>query len=379
MKVLNLLGGSLLALGLACGGGGSNGPSGSSSFPKLTVILGSNSDPELTQAVMGVEKVEISADGANWTSLGTPKATYDLMALQGGHEATLINEAPVAAGTYIFRITWATTNYADGTRLAAYVEPAGMGLIMPTTTTFSGSVTLPSSGSSTARLSLDPSTSILKLQGATTTFVLTSAGAATDTAGLATITGTLRSGGTLLAGAEVLAEVVDGLGMPRILQRVFCDNAGKYVLNALPTNLGGLPPIIYVVAMPSNGAQAFPARCAGSFPMTTPGSVTTGVDMDFSGLGASASIALTVTPRTPTGALTVADLRQTLTFGTSSQYLIVRSHATTIGVSQDTYAFNGLGGGNYGVVATRGTAVVTTPSQILLNPGQATALTLTLP
>jgi hypothetical protein len=75
----------------------------------------------------------------------------------------------------------------------------------------------------------------------------------------------------------------------------------------------------------------------------------------------------------------VADLRETLTFGSLTQYVIIRSHGTTIGTTQDTYGFAGLGTGSYGVVASRGAAVVSTPSQILVNPGDAATATLSFP
>jgi len=382
MKPLFLIGSSVLCLLLGCGGSGSGPVRGGSNSPKLTVLLGSNSDSDLEQAVLSVEKVEISTDGATWASLGTPKATYDLMALQGGREAVLISEAPVTAGTYTFRLTWATTNYADGTKLPAYVDPvvgSGTALSMPVSTIFQGTVTVPSSSQATTRLAINPSTSILRLQGATTSYVFTSEGSTLDTAELATIKGTVHSGGAALAGAEVFAEVIDGLNNPRIVQRAFCDASGQYTLNALPARLGGSPTSIYVVAMPSSAAQAFSAQGVGPVVLGTPGVVEAGKDLDFSGLSTSASISLTVTPQTPLGGLTVAELRQTLAFGTSSQYVIVRSHGTTIGTSEDTYGFGGLGGGTYGVVATRGLAVKASLSQVRVNPGDSASLTLTFP
>jgi hypothetical protein len=381
MKPIALIGSSILLLALGCGGSGSDTTPGGGNLPKLTVYLGSNSDPDLQQAVVSVEKVEISANGSTWTSIGSPKATFDLMTLRG-FEPGLIGNAPVSAGTYLFRVTWATTNYADGTKLPAYVLPAGdtgHGLTMPATTTFLGTVTVPSSGSAAAVLMLDPTTTFLRTQTAATSYAFSSTGLALDVAGLAAIQGTVSSGGSALPGAEVFAEVVDGLGVPHILQRTTCDASGKYSLDLLPTNLGGSAPFVYVVAMPANATQAFPAQGVGPFQMNTPGAIQTGANLSFSGLANSASIALTVTPQTPAASVTVADLRETLNFGAGAQYVIIRSHATTIGTTQDTYGFAGLGTGSYGVVATRGAAVVASPSQVLVNPGDAAMATLSFP
>ncbi len=382
MKPIHLALGATLILGLHCGGSGSDNGSGGTPAQTLTVYLGADSDSDLLQAVVSVEKVEISPNGSAWTSLGTPKATFDLMQLQGV-DANLINQAGVSAGTYLFRVTWATTNYADGTKLPAYVLPAGdtgKALGMPTTTTFTGSVSVPSGGNAAALLRLSPSIAFLRTQTASTSYAYNSTGLALDVAGLAAISGTVSSGGSGLSGAEVFAEVVDGSNTPHILQRTFCNAAGQYVLDAIPTDIGlGVHPQVFVVAMPSNGAQAFHAGSVGPYLMDTPGAIKTGANLSFSGLATSASITLTVTPQTPANSLTVADLGQSISFGSFSQYLIVRSHATTIGTSQDTYGFAGLGDGFYGVVATRGGVSKSSPSLILVNSGDAATTSLSFP
>ncbi|HJW09376.1 MAG TPA: DUF4382 domain-containing protein [Holophagaceae bacterium] len=381
MKTYALIGTAMLVLALGCGGSGDT-TTPTSSKASLTIYLGSNSDPDLQQAVVSVDSVDISANGSSWASVGSPKTTYDLMTLQGAQPA-LVSQAPVSGGTYYFRITWATTNYKDGARPPAYVyaagEATGHSVPMPATTTFTGTVTVPAGGSKAVVLTLDPATTFLRIQGTATTYAFNSMGMALDNDGLAAIQGTVTSGSTALGGTEVLAEVVDGFGDPHILQRTTCNAAGQYSLDLLPTNLGGSAPYVYVVAMPSNGAQAFPAQGVGPYHLDTPGAVVTGADLDFSGLATSASITLTVNPQTPAAGLTVADLRQYLAFGVATQYLIVRSHATTIGTTQDTYKFAGLGTGYYGVLATRGDAQEATLSQVLVNPGDSANVTLTFP
>ena len=69
-----------LSFSLACGGGGSS--SRTPATGNLTIRFGTDSFAGYSQAVVSLEKVEGSTDGATWTLLGNVKTTVDLMALQ---------------------------------------------------------------------------------------------------------------------------------------------------------------------------------------------------------------------------------------------------------------------------------------------------------
>ena len=68
-----------LSFSLACGGGSS---SRTPATGNLTIRFGTDSFAGYSQAVVSLEKVEGSTDGATWTLLGNVKTTVDLMALQ---------------------------------------------------------------------------------------------------------------------------------------------------------------------------------------------------------------------------------------------------------------------------------------------------------
>ncbi|HJU83700.1 MAG TPA: hypothetical protein VJ600_05795 [Holophagaceae bacterium] len=380
-----LLGALLVLIPLGCGGSGTGATTGGGSSQTLTVLLGSDSNPDLQQAVLGVEKVEISSDGSTWTTLGSPRSTGDLMGLQGGHEVTLLSNASVSrAGSYVFRLTWATTNYANGAMQAAYVVPAGSAvgyqMTMPVSTVFSGAVTVPSNGSATALLMVDSADAIQAFQGTSLTFAFNPAPTAFDLSATASITGRLSIGGTAQQGLEAFAEVVDGAGNPYILRRALSDASGNYVLDGLPSQIGGLSPVILVVAMPCSATGSFAAQGAPPVNVTAPGNYA-GADIDFSSsLTSPGNLALKVTPQTPSGSVTVADLRQNVAFGLSSAYVIVRSQNMITSAASDNYTFSNLPSVYFGVNATRYSsappATVSSPSQVLVAAGTTTSVTL---
>lgn len=362
----------LLGCALACGGGG--GSSSSAPTGQLTLRLGSDSFPGYDQAVVSVEKVDASPDGSTWVSLGSVQNSYDLMKLQGGHSVALFqNPVTVPATTYTqFRITWATQNYADPTRQPAYVYPTGAGtgqpMSMPTTTLLPGSVTVASGGSVTVQLMLSGQQAVQQRAGVSPPYTFQATGQAYDLSQAATISGTLADGSTPLAGVEVYAETVDGLGTATIQRRAFTDATGKYQLECLPASGS---PAYFVVAQPGSGTSAYQAQV--SAPVNVTASPASPVNLAFSGAAQPGSLTLTLTPPSTLSQGTWGELRQGLSPAPGLSYqFIVRSQGAVTGATQDQVYFTGLAPSYYGVTSERSTAGAT-PAMLVYNGQLAVA------
>jgi len=369
-----------VGLTLACGGGGgtSNRPAPTGT---LTLRFGADSFPGYSQAVLSIEKVEGSADGATWIPLGNVKATFDLMALQNGHSAVILPATTVAAGIYTqFRFTWATVNYQSAISLPAFVIPnggSGQPLSMPVTTVLSGSVVVPANGSNTGQIMLSGQQAVQSRVSGAAIYSFQATGRAWDVGGLARITGHLGDGVTPLAGVEVFAETVDGLGLATVQRRAFTDASGNYVLEGLP--MGNL---YFVVAQPAGSTGAYAAVAAA--PVNATAATTYTANLAFSAPQAPGTLTLTITPASLPTQGTWGELRQALSTGSAgAQTLIVRSQPVDSGLAQDQAGFVLLAPGIYGVTAQRSTSgavpVMKTGTQVLVNTGATATNPVTSP
>jgi len=370
-----------LGLALGCGGGGSRTPDPGS----LTLLLGSDSFPGYSQAVVSVERVDGSADGANWQGLGAVKATFDLVKIQNGSHQVLLTGVSVPSGTYnYFRITWASVNYADQTSLPAYITPSGgqgSPLAMPTsgTTVVPGTVVVPASGAAQAQIMLSGQQAIQTHTGTSSpTFTFQANGQAYDLGRCAQITGHLGDGATNLSGVEVYAETVDGLFMATIQRRAFTDGSGNYVLEALPMGI-----LYYVVAQPAGSASSYPALATA---VNATAAITYGGNnLAFTSPLAPGSLNLSVTPASAANTVTWGELRQNLsTNGSVFQTLIVRSQTLATSASIDQTGFLGVYPNPYGVTVQRsvGGAVPVMKidlTQPIVNSGTVSTVSLSYP
>ncbi|WP_291272484.1 DUF4382 domain-containing protein [Geothrix sp.] len=369
-----------LGLTLACGGGGGGGnrtsPSGT-----LTLRLGADSFPGFSQAIVSLEKVEASVDGGTWVPLGDIKATFDLLALQGGGSTLVLPAKSVTAATYAqFRLTWATVNYQSVSHVAAYLISSGgieQSLAMPAATVVSGPVTVPANGNVTAQIMLNGQQMVQSHAGSASTYTFQATGRAFDMGATARITGHLSAGSTPLTGVEVFAETVDGSGLATLQRRAFTDAAGNYALEALPA--GGL---WFLVAQPVGSLSAYPAAATS---VNATAATSYAADLSFSTPQTPGSLTLTVTPASTATQGTWGELRQTLATGLGgSQVLIVRSQTVATGVAQDQAGFLGLAPGAYGVTAQRSTSggapvMKTSATQLLVSAGGTASTVLTYP
>ena len=388
-KTTSLLSASALMLSLlACSGGGEGDGSGGGNAPTGTVSLdlGADSTPDWSQVVMGIHEVDLSPDGTNWTPLNLPNQTFDLLGLQNGGVISLASGVTVKAGTYQVRVLWATTNYANPTSVPAYVYPLGAGsgsvLAMPVSTVVGGTITVQANQANPALLMLDTASAVQSFSGSVR-FLPT---AQLYDASSCSLYGRVVDGSaTEIAGTEVLAELVDGAGTPYVVRRAITDGTGSYRMDGLLSSVSGASPSYFIVAMPA--ASSTTSYLAGGLGPFHPGagqSLNAGTLAFSVAPVATGSIALTLTPQTPSGQGTFADLRQDVSIGFLHQYLIVRADAPATGASSDTYTFAGLPSSSYGVNATRfvpggsvtGTAV--SGSLVSVNSGATTSVSLTV-
>ncbi|HTL99317.1 MAG TPA: DUF4382 domain-containing protein [Holophagaceae bacterium] len=347
---------SPLLLVLAAGGGGGGGVPQPAPTGYVTLDLGADSTPDWSQVVMGIKEVDVSADGTHWAVLSQPAKTFDLLQVQNGGIINLANNAPLAAGTYQVRITWATINYANQVLQPAYVYPvgsaSGLVLSMPVTTQLGGTLTVQEGATTSELLMLDTASAVQSFTG---TGVLFQPSPQVFGVTSASVSGHIVDGSAhAIAGTEVFAEVVDGTGTPQVMRRAITNASGAYRMDGLPASFGGTQASYFLVAMPAASAStAYPAGGVG------PVQPQAGQSLDAGSLAFSASpistgqIGLTLTPKTPSGQGTFADLRQTLTIGAGSYFLIVRGDAAVTGSGSDTYTFAALPSLSYGVNATR--------------------------
>lgn len=377
MRLRPFLASPLLCLGLTLACGGSSSPSVPTGT--LTLRLGSDSFPGYSQAVVSLEKVEASPDGATWIPLGNVKATFDLMALQSGHSTLILPATRVDAGSYAqFRLTWATVNYQSAINQPAYAVPnggTGQLLSMPTTTVVSGPVNVPSSGGATAQIMFSGQQALQARANGTTSFQAT--GRAYDLAASASITGHLGDGTTPLAGVEVFAETVDGLGTATLQRRAYTDASGNYVLEGLPTGS-----LYFVAAQPASLTSAYAAAAAA--PVNATAATTYTASLAFSAPKVPGSLTLTITPASTATQGTWGELRQALsTGGTGSQTLIVRSQTVTSSAASDQVTFLGLAPSIYGLTAQRSTSGATpamkTGTQVSVSAGATATTALSFP
>jgi Domain of unknown function (DUF4382) len=374
--LLSLLSLVFLAVLLACGGGGSSAPVPTG---RLTLRLGSDSFPGYTQAVVSLEKVEASGDGVHWITLGTVKATYDLLALQSGHSAQLVSSVEVTAGTYTqFRLTWATVNYADGAMQPGYVAfPSATRavLTLPAATTVTGAISVPANGVATAQLMLSGQQAVQ--QRAATGYNFQATGTVYDLSLSARITGHLGDGGTSLAGVEVFAETVDGAELATLQRRAFTDGSGNYALEGLAAGS-----VYFVAAQPAGASSSYAAVASAAVNALTATNYT--ADLAFSSAQAPGTLTVSITPASSLTQGTWAELRQTLATGASgAKALIVRSQTVVSGLTQDQAGITGLAPGSYGVAAQRsssgGTPIMKTGTQVVVVSGASATTSLSFP
>lgn len=326
---------------------------------QLAVRMGTDGFQGYDHVVVSIEKVEALTLSNQWIPINqAAHSTVDLMGLQNGQFLALGSYREEILMSYTsFRITWAQTNYQDGSLPAAYVVPTGgerQALAMPSNTLFPGAVHVMSNTTTWASLMLDGSQVIQLHAGAPTPYRFQATGRAFDSGSTSLIKGRIGQiqGEPVLGlgGVEVFAETLDDTGLATIRRRALTDATGSFTLEALPIGAQ-----YWVVAQPSHPDQVFQAQVLPVH-LNAAGRVYQ-QSLYFDQPQSPGRLDALLTPASATNQGTWIELRQSLlTSNDISRTFIVRSRTVSTGATTDQASFQGLAPGNYSVNAQRATA-----------------------
>jgi hypothetical protein len=325
----------------------------------------------------------VNSDASGWVTLSSPNQTYNLLALTGGVSATLAHGVTLPAGHYTqMRLVLGggnTLKLADGT-VVDLTTPSGMQSGVKLIFNFD----VAAGTTKDVVIDLDAAHSIQVTQtGSSAKYILRPTVHAVDVAATGSISGTLSDGtGAPLVGAEVTAQTLDGLGNPAVVRSVFTDANGHYTLDLLP--VGGS---FYIVSQPVSAGQAYTAKASTAFAVTT-ATPTFTYNASFTAAITPGSVSGAITPLATSADSDVVDLLQSLSPGGtgSAATFIVRSGVATVGVVDETYAFDLVPTGGYQARATRttlasdGTTTVnaSAPMTLTVNASLATTVNFSL-
>ena len=316
-----------LALGFAALFAAACGSSNTNSDTATMNVQLVDAPADYTAVTLDIQKVEISTDGGQWLTLGTPNKTINLLSLTNGVVETLANGASLPPGTYgQMRLLLGPNNTvtlaSDPSNPQMLKVPSGMqsGLKLPVSFDVQPGTT------KDVFIDFDAHRSIfVHGAGASGQYLLRPVVRVLDKVVTGSIGGALKDGsGNALAGQTVLAEIVDGTGNASIVTSAITSSTGAYTLGLLP--LGGT---YYVVAQPflvptSGPATVYAPASAGTM-LTASASVatvdvTTGAPVaQYGGITATVSDSSSGEP-----GHTIL-VSQSITAGIGSKTLIIRT------------------------------------------------------
>ena len=367
------------ALGLTLGCGGSSSSSSGSGTMNVRVTDGPISGYQ--EINVHIRSVEIRGDGG-WITLANPDVTLNLLTLTGGVSQTLASGATLPAGHYgqmrLILGAGNTVKLADGS-VHDLTTPSGLQSGLKLIVSFD----VAAGTTKDVWIDFDAAHSIqIVATGASNKYMLRPTIRAFDKMATGSISGTFTDAASSapLAGAFVYAEALDGTGAPRLVRSTVTDAAGHYLLDLLP--VGGS---YHVVSMPRVGAPtvtAYAAKASDAFAVTT-GTPLLTFNASFTASPTVGGVGGGVTPVATADQHDAVDLLQSLTAGGASHTFIVDTVLATVGASSETYTFDDVPIGTYGVQGVRSTlnadgsttVVATAPLPAVVAAG----ITLTLP
>lgn len=330
MRGLLLL--SVLVLALGCGGG-SDAPR---TVPeaRMNMSLAGAPTSDYKQINLDIQRVEVSQTGSAWTLLAEPRRTFELRALSGGITAPLASNAALPPGRYarLRLILGSNSTVVLGDESVRPLKvPASQqaGILLP--------VSFEVAGGSTriATLDFDGAHSIqVQELGPVRDYLLQPVVRAYDAQLTGSISGTLRtSSGAPIPGAFVLAQSLDGNGVP-VLHRVAQTGAdGAFTLDLLPA---GSP--CFLATQPVVGATAYAAAAAGPFTVEANAPVSSAA-LTADVLTSTGNVQGTVSPAAGAGQGDVVFLQKSFVLGGSARTLILRTAVPKLTEDSELFQF----------------------------------------
>jgi hypothetical protein len=295
-----------------------------------------------------VLRVEISADGSGWVTLGAPNRVIDLLQLRGGVAETLAAGATLAAGHYgqmrLILGSHNTVTLNDGS-VENLTVPSGLQSGIKLTVSFD----VAAGTTKDVFIDFDAANSIHMNGTGNGRYILRPTVRAFDLAVTGSISGKLSdslTGGGLSAVA-VTAQTVDASGNPSIVRRTSTAVDGTYTLDLLPT--GGT---YYVVSQPVVGSVAYDAKASAGISITAAAPTAT-YDASFTLNASLGGVSGAVTPVAGPSEADTIELTQSLATGFSSHVLIVRDTTADVVASTESYAFAQVPVGLYSLRGVR--------------------------
>lgn len=366
------VGSAVVALGvlglMGCGGGSSSEPTG-----RMSVTLVDGPIDGFEQINLDIQSVEIRGAGG-WITLGTPNKVVNLLDLTGGVTQTLASGATLPAGTYgQMRLILGPNNTLKpvGQALQALKVPSGLQTGVKLIVNFQ----VEAGSTKDVWIDFDAARSVQPHQTGNGSWMLRPTVWAYDKVATGSISGTLSSGGSPVAGAWVTAQVLEN-GSPRVIRRALSSATGSYQLDLLPL---GIP--YFVVSQPVVGTNAYSAQASGALTLTGSAPLAT-ANFVFQAASATGSVSGSFQSPAGTDQHDEVELLQSLPSGAATYAFVVRGTNATVTPQGESYGFSLLPSAGYQARATRWTlapdgslsGVPTLSPTFTVNGGQTTTV-----
>lgn len=345
---------------LAGGCGGSEGPAadpGSGSAPapgSLNLYLVDAVLEDYQEINLNIQKVEVATaeptGGERWLTLATPNKTVNLLSLIAGKNETLATGVALSSGAYTkvrLHIGDSTVRTSDGA-----LQPLTLPTALAQGALIDADIHVDGQATTDAFLDLDAARSIQVVTvGGVKKFVLHPTGRAIDTRRTGAISGRLISAknGAGLTGAVVFAERMDVNGRPLVVRSTVVAEDGTYNLDLLPLGAS-----YYVVSMPKVGWAVHDPQASSAIALSPDSPVGT-FSATFSQNSATGTISGTITPAVTADENDHIDLAAELPVGADSKQRFVVRTTTPQLTSRESFRFDSIPSGFYGVHVTRAT------------------------
>jgi hypothetical protein len=300
----------------------------------MSVSLAGAPTSDYKQINLDIQRVEVSQTGASWTVLAEPRRTFELRALSGGVTTPLAHQAVLPPGRYTWlRLVPGSTSTVvlgdESVRALKIPSSQQAGILLPV------SFEVANGSIRNVTLDFDGAYSIqVQESGPIRDYLLQPVMRAYDAQQTGSLSGTLRtSAGAPISGAFVLAQSLDGNGVPGLNRVAQTGADGAFTLDLLPV---GSP--CYVATQPVVGSTAYAAAAAGPFTVEANAPVTSAA-LTTEVLTSTGSVQGTVSPAAGAGQGDVVFLQKSFVLGGSARTLILRTAVPKLTEDSEVFQF----------------------------------------